>query len=135
MSNNPFPSGPDNPNFNGGLSFTQGRTIIVHRDGGWTYYARALMIAHLGRKLAEDEVVHHINGDRSDDRIENLQVVTRAEHLAIHRPELVAARVAAKTHCIRGHEFTPDNTRVDKTGRRFCRACARWRYYQRKEAA
>ena len=32
-----------------------------------------------------------------------------------------------KTHCIRGHEFTPENTRIDKRGHRVCRTCARER--------
>lgn len=32
---------------------------------------------------------------------------------------------AAKTHCKRGHEFTPANTRLGKGGRRVCRACRR----------
>lgn len=65
-------TGELNPRFNVGLSSFGGRTICVHRDGnGWTYYARALMEAHLGRELTTDEIV--------------LQVVTRAEHLALHR--------------------------------------------------
>lgn len=28
-----------------------------------------------------------------------------------------------KTHCIRGHEFTPDNTHIRPNGRRNCRSC------------
>lgn len=32
---------------------------------------------------------------------------------------------ASKTHCIRGHEFTPENTRYRKEGGRTCRACMR----------
>jgi len=28
-----------------------------------------------------------------------------------------------KTHCLRGHEFTSDNTRIDKLGRRGCNTC------------
>lgn len=31
---------------------------------------------------------------------------------------------ASKTHCKRGHEFTEDNTRRDRNGSRYCRACA-----------
>ena len=35
-------------------------------------------------------------------------------------------RYVLKTHCKRGHEFTPENTRLKKDGRtRICRACAR----------
>lgn len=34
--------------------------------------------------LASDMEVHHINGDCSDDRLENLKVMTKAEHAALH---------------------------------------------------
>ena len=36
-----------------------------------------------------------------------------------------AARNARKAHCHRGHEFSPENTRVNPDGSRDCRACAR----------
>ena len=32
---------------------------------------------------------------------------------------------AAKTHCIRGHEFTEANTHLDHKGNRHCKACRR----------
>lgn len=49
---------------------------------------RHLMEENLKRKLTFNEVVHHINGDKFDNRIENLEVVSRSEHMKMH-PEIL----------------------------------------------
>jgi hypothetical protein len=90
------PRGAANVRFNGGLHHrrSDGRWVINCRDGSLMLYYRGVVAAHIGRLLEPTEIVHHINGDPGDDRIENLEIVTRAAHIEMHRAELLAARAA-----------------------------------------
>lgn len=45
---------------------------------------RFIMEKHLDRKLKKNEVIHHINGNKKDNRIENLKVMSLSEHSKIH---------------------------------------------------
>ena len=45
------------------------------------------MERNIGRYLSEDEVVHHINNTRDDNRIENLKLMTKHEHMSMHMIE------------------------------------------------
>jgi hypothetical protein len=65
-----------------------GRWFVGCRDGSSVLYSRALMCGHLGRMLAYNEVVHHINGDPTDDRLENLELVSRQEHGSLHQLDI-----------------------------------------------
>jgi hypothetical protein len=47
---------------------------------------RYVMENHLKRKLTSSEIVHHINRNGSDNKIENLIIMTRAEHASFHHP-------------------------------------------------
>lgn len=48
------------------------------------YQHRWLMEQHLGRLLLSTEHVHHINGNRRDNRIENLSVHSSRDHRRLH---------------------------------------------------
>lgn len=61
---------------------------------------------------------------------DHLEAVTQRENIV--RGESPSAVNARKTHCLHGHEFTPENTyRRPDDGNRQCRACANERNRQR----
>lgn len=101
---------------------------------------------HLGVKLRKDGIirsryVHHLvleafvgprpdgteachwNDVPDDNRLVNLRWATKSENRldCVRNGNDANAR---KTHCLRGHEFTEENTRP-YDGRRHCRACQR----------
>ena len=43
-----------------------------------------IMEQHIGRQLRDNECVHHINFNRADNRIENLKLMTKSEHMSYH---------------------------------------------------
>lgn len=61
-----------------------GRKHIIKYDGKKRItqsYPRYLMEQYLGRELLEDETVDHINDDFTDNRLENLQLLSRSDNI------------------------------------------------------
>lgn len=86
---------------------------------------------HFRGPIPEGLTIDHLCRVRRCVNPDHLEPVTRGENSL--RGEGPAAQNARKTHCPRGHEYTPENTRVTPQGTRACRACARER--RREERA
>ena len=112
-------------------------TASVNRDGyGWfgngerVIYAHTYLVGVAPKGMNWD----HLCRVRNCVRPDHLELVSMKENIL--RGVGAPARNARKTHCVRGHEFTPGNTYVLQ-GRRTCRTCQRVRRteYEKRHSA
>lgn len=88
---------------------------------GWHGYAhRQAWEEATGEPIPKGLQVDYLCRNRACVNTDHLEVVTQAENL--RRGESPWAVNARKTHCIRDHEFTPENT-IIHGGHRECRTC------------
>lgn len=83
---------------------------------------RLVMEQHLGRKLNKNEVVHHINHVKSDNRIENLELIKndlehKRKYHSIHKNEKCHVEGCEEKYKARGYCFKHYNKFGRKLGR------------------
>lgn len=91
------------------------KSVAAHR------FAYELLVGPIPEGLDLDHLCRHppcVNPDHMDP-------VTNRENVL--RGFGITAMQARQTHCVRGHEFTPENTHITKRGMRHCRTCSRAR--------
>jgi len=74
---------------------------------------------HTGELVTKGEVIHHKNRDRADNRIENLERMTNADHLALHKPDSKRPKPMEEVSCT-------------KCGKQFSRAKSIFEYKRRQ---
>lgn len=104
ISNSPY-----YPDFISGYTFAHKKerrtyVVLVRPNGtkSCTAYARYLMSVKLGRKLSRSEQVDHIDEDKTNDSIDNLQVITQKENLAKNHKHRFVAKHGSSSMYKRG---------------------------------
>jgi hypothetical protein len=94
--------GNGNPSWNGGQKFSNGYLWLKcenhpHANAkGYVKRSRLVVEKSIGRMIDSSECVHHINGIKDDDRPENLQIVSVADHAKIHfsgKPQSIETKI------------------------------------------
>lgn len=95
-----------------------------NRDRTTVAYARYLMSCQIGRYLTENEEVDHVDGNNSNDELENLQILSVEEHRKKTSKENTGRTFISVTCDYCGSSFEREKRNV-KYSHSFCnRSCA-----------
>ncbi len=71
-------------NWKGGKTIKKSNYIMIRINGKYIYEHRLVMEKHIGYPLDKKTSIHHIDGNRQNNKIENLLLIPKKVHDTLH---------------------------------------------------
>lgn len=88
---------------------------------------RVIIEKAIGRTLSNNEVVHHINGEKKDNRIENLEILSKSEHIKLHHLYGQLHEFSKEESIMGLNKSHISQRKKIKNGKYFCSRCGKWK--------
>lgn len=104
--------GEANNYWRGGKSVREGY-VLIRVGRKYIKEHRLVMEKYLGRKLSEEEIIHHRNENKQDNRVENLELTNHVDHGKEHwKDEEKRKQRSEKTRTLRSKRFWSTRKKV-----------------------
>lgn len=93
---------------------------------GYVLHHRVIMENHIGRLLEDDEIVHHIDGNKKNNNINNLTIMKAKDHITMHDLEHGEMKVTLKCpNCGKIFDINKNQSYIVKHNKYNCTCCSK----------